>query len=107
MNIPLLAAGVAASAAAQVVLKFAARFRTGEVRWFGIMAASAALYGVSFFLYSILLRKSDISSLSPVMAIAVMILVTLAGVFLFGERMDPRRILGVAVGVAAIALLSS
>lgn len=106
MNILLLLCGVAASAAAQVCLKFSARFDPWGGRWIAFTAAGAACYGISFFIYSFLLRKEDISRISPVMTSAVVLAVVGAGVFLFGEEMTLRRGLGVALGLAAVFLLA-
>jgi drug/metabolite transporter (DMT)-like permease len=106
MNILLLGAGIACSALAQVALKFSARFASWGWKWIFAVAAGATLYGVSFLVYAFLLRKEDLSKLSPIMTSAVMLIVVAAGTFLFGERMTARRGLGIALGIGAIALLA-
>jgi len=102
----LLAAGVAFSALAQIIVKYSARFDAWGGRWLALTAAGAALYGISFLSYSFLLRKEDLSRTSPLMASAVALIVVLAGTLLFGETMTLRRGIGIALGLAAIALLA-
>ena len=106
MNTALLVAGIAFSSLAQITLKFSARFEAWGGRWLLLTLAGASLYGASFLSYSFLLRKGDLSRLSPVMSSAVALIVVSAGVLLFGEHMTPRRGIGIALGVAAVALLA-
>jgi len=106
MNITLLVTGIAFSSLAQIALKFSARFDAWGGRWILLTTAGAALYGASFLAYSFLLRKGDLSRLSPIMASAVALIVVLAGVLLFGEQMTVRRGIGISLGIAAIALLA-
>ena len=106
MNTALLVAGIAFSSLAQITLKFSARFDAWGGRWLLLTLAGASLYGASFLSYSFLLRKGDLSRLSPIMSSAVALIVVSAGVLLFGEHMTLRRGIGVALGVAAIALLA-
>jgi len=106
MNIVLLIAGIACSALAQIILKYSARFEAWGSRWIALSLAAAAMYGASFLAYSFLLRKEDLSKLSPIMASAVALIVVLAGTMLFGEQLTTRRGIGIALGIAAIALLA-
>ncbi|MFZ2634731.1 MAG: hypothetical protein WAZ99_10675 [Rectinemataceae bacterium] len=107
MNLPLVALGVLCSAAAQVMLKVASRFEGMETRWILSMLGGAGLYGISFVLYSAVLRKSALSRVAPFMAVAVALVASLAGIFLFGERFDAKRAAGLALGLAALYLLAS
>ncbi|HWR10721.1 MAG TPA: EamA family transporter [Rectinemataceae bacterium] len=106
MNILFLTAGVACSALAQIALKYSARFDAWGGRWLLVMAAAAAMYGASFLIYSFLLRKEDLSRISPLMTSAVAFIVVLAGTLLFGETMTARRGIGIVLGMAAIFLLA-
>ena len=106
MSTILLIAGIAFSSLAQIALKQSSRFDAWGGRWFMFTAAGAAMYGVSFLTYSFLLRKEDLSKVSPIMTSAVALVVVVAGVFLFGEQMTTRRGIGIALGIAAIALLA-
>lgn len=107
MNIVLPLFGIAASALAQIFLKYAAQFQARETRWFLCMGASLVSYGASFFLYAAILRTRDLSKISPIMASAVAILVVLAGSALFGEQISIKRAIGIAFGLVALYLLSS
>lgn len=106
MNVPLLIAGIAFSALAQIALKYSARFEAWGGYWLAFTAAATVMYGASFLAYSFLLRKEDLSKLSPLMASAVALIVVTAGMILFGEQMTPRRGIGIVLGIAAIALLA-
>lgn len=106
MNVLLLAGGVLFSALAQVILKVSARFPAWSIRWLAITAGGAAMYGGSFLIYSFLLRKADLSRISPIMTSATALLVVLAGVLLFGEPLTLRKGFGIALGLAAILLLA-
>lgn len=106
MNVLLLAGGVVFSALAQIILKLSARFPAWSVRWLAVTAGGAAMYGASFLIYSFLLRKADLSRISPIMTSATALLVVLAGVVLFGEPLSLRKGFGIALGLAAILLLA-
>lgn len=106
MSILLLTAGIGFSALAQIILKFSARFEAWGGRWLMYTAMGATMYGASFLIYSFLLRKEDLSRISPLMASAVALVVALMGMLLFGEEMTTRRGIGIALGIAAIALLA-
>lgn len=107
MNFLLPILGIAASALAQIFLKYAARYQVRAIQWFVFMGASLLAYGTSFFLYSAMLRTRELSKISPIMASAVALAVVLAGSVLFGENISLRRALGIAFGLAALYLLSS
>lgn len=106
MNAGLFAAGIALSATAQVAMKYASRFEAWGARWLVFMCSAGACYLASFFVYSALLRKDDLSRISPIMTSAVTLAAVIAGIFLFGEKFDLRKGAGIALGIAAIALLS-
>jgi drug/metabolite transporter (DMT)-like permease len=67
---------------------------------------SALLYASSFAVYAWILRRQDISRVSPLMGTAVTALVVLGGVMFFGETLSLRRIIGVLLACAAVALLA-
>lgn len=105
-NTVLLLLGIAGSALAQILLKYSSASTVGGGRWFFLVAASLAFYGASFFAYSFLLRKEELSRISPLMTSSVMLLVVLAGLLLFGEQLTLRKGLGIALGMAAVFLLA-
>jgi len=106
MNQILIPAGVLLSALAQVALKSAARFPVRSLSWYAAIAGAGLSYLVSFGVYSLILRKSELSRTSPLMASAVALLAAAAGMILFGETLTWRKGLGIVLGIAAISLLA-
>lgn len=102
----LIPVAAALSALAQIVLKHTSGRPPWSASWFLWLAASAALYGLSFFAYLYLLRLHPISKIYPLMTIIVIIVVSTYG-FLIGETISLRHLLGLALGLAAIGLLLS
>jgi drug/metabolite transporter (DMT)-like permease len=100
----LMVAGVACSAAAQVLLKRAGGAATAEARWFAWIAASALAYAAAFVLYAAILRRFPLSVAAPAMTVAVMCVVVGAGALL-GEPITGRHLLGLALGVASILVV--
>ncbi|HOI22244.1 MAG: EamA family transporter [Spirochaetia bacterium] len=106
MNWLLLICGILFSASAQLLLKQGARLKLWSASWIALAGGAALLYALSFAVYAWVLRKQDISKISPLMGSAVIALVVLGGVFLFGETLSLRRIAGVLLACAAVALLA-
>lgn len=103
-SVPAAVLGVLTSAAAQVLIKRAACHASFSAEWFAWMGASATSYAVSFVLYSIVLRRFSLSVIGPVMTVAVMCTVVLAGV-LMGESLEARQWAGIALGIGAIVTI--
>ena len=106
MNTILLIAGILCSALAQVLLKLSSKASLWSLPWLGTLGGAALSYGVSFILYSLILRKGELSRIGPLMTSAVALLVVLAGVFLFGEELTLRRGMGIGLAIAALAFLA-
>jgi drug/metabolite transporter (DMT)-like permease len=107
MNTLLIVSGVGLSALAQVLVKSASKTPLWSFAWVWWMALSIFSYATSFFAYSFLLRKNELSRLSPIMSSGVAILVAVAGILLFGEQINARKGLGICMGIIAILLLST
>ena len=107
MNWYMIALGMACSAAAQTMLKVATRWTAWSISWIASMASAAALYGLSFALYSFILRRGALSRIGPAMTVGVAALVVVAGVLVFEERVSPRHGIGLALGAGAVVLLLS
>jgi multidrug transporter EmrE-like cation transporter len=105
MNYLMIAAGLACSAGAQVMLKLASAHTAPSKAWLLPMGGAACLYAVSFVLYSLILKRGALSRIGPSMTVGVAILVVLAGLLFFGERLSPRQGLGLGLGLAALVLL--
>jgi multidrug transporter EmrE-like cation transporter len=106
MNVALLVSGIFCSALAQVLLKLSSKAAGWSLPWIGALGGAALSYGVSFFLYSLILRKSELSRIGPLMTSATALLVAAAGVILFGEDLTLRRGIGIGLGVAALVFLA-
>jgi len=96
--------GILFSAGAQLLIKKSAAFDVLSMPWILWMGAGLASYGVSFVLYSLILKSLPVSRVSPVMAIGVMIVVIFGGLF-WGETIHLRQLAGILLGLAAILLL--
>lgn len=93
------------SALAQVLLKVASTKQPNTFSWFMVMALSVAVYFLAFFFYSNALKLFPISLASPVNTIAVMLLVIMAGVLIWGEPLSLQKGTGVLLGVASLLVL--
>ncbi|MCK5249985.1 MAG: EamA family transporter [Spirochaetaceae bacterium] len=96
--------GILFSAGAQLLIKKSAVFDFLTPPWILWIGAGLVSYGVSFVLYSFILKSLPISRVSPVMAVGVMIVVVLGGMF-WGETLHFRQIAGILMGIGAILLL--
>lgn len=97
----------------QVLFKQVANATHGEsgARWLLALAAhplmwlAVMLYGGATLLWVNILQTLPLSRAYPVMALAFL-LVPLAGVVFFGERLDAKYLLGVALIMGGIVLVS-
>lgn len=103
-GLPAIALGVLTSALAQIFIKRAAAHAPFSQSWLGWMGGSALSYAASFVLYSIVLRRFALSTVGPVMTVAVMCTVVLAGL-LMGEALGPRQWIGLALGVGTVVAI--
>lgn len=102
----LVGLGVLTSALAQIMLKKSSSFFfLKEYNFFFYFVLGGLFYVVSFGIYAYALKIFDLSKISPVMTIGTMLLVVLAGIFVFREDISSRQLLGIALGVVSIALI--
>jgi len=106
VNVVLLVSGIICSALAQVLLKLSTKASVWSLAWLAALGGAVLSYGISFLLYSLILRKNDLSRISPLMTSATAILVVTAGILIFGEQVSLRRGIGIGLGVAALVLLA-
>lgn len=106
MTVLLVVVGVLCSATAQVLLKLSARWGLWTLPWVLSNGGAGLSYLVSFLLYSLILRKSELSRMGPLMTNAVSLLVAGAGILLFGETLSLRKVAGIALGAVALVLLA-
>lgn len=105
-NYLLVAAGVISSALAQIMLKKSGQFTfLKEPSFFLFFVLGGLFYGLSFVLYAYLLKVFNLSKISPFMTIATMLLVVVAGIFVFKEIITLKQGLGIMLGLASIMLI--
>ena len=68
--------------------------------------AGIVLYIGSFLMWLKLLQIMDISVVYPVFVAAAFIIVTIAAILIFGEKVNATRLVGIGVVVAGIAIVS-
>ena len=93
------------SAAAQLLVKGAAKYEIKTSNWLIFIGLSLVSYVIAFVLYSFTVRNFPISIAGPVNTIAVMIIVFILAALLFGEVITAQKILGIMFGLIAIILL--
>ena len=93
------------SAAAQLLVKGAAKYEIKTNNWLIFIGLSLVSYVMAFVLYSFTVRNFPISIASPINTIAVMIIVFILAALLFGEVITAQKVLGIVVGLIAIILL--
>lgn len=102
----LVILGMLTTALAQVLLKKAVYFEVRTISWLTYMAFSAVTYGLSFILYSRILKYFELNKIYPAMTVGQIMLITLYGL-LIGEMVTGRHALGLLLGVVAIYLILS
>jgi multidrug transporter EmrE-like cation transporter len=96
---------------AQVLIKHAGKSGVGAaglMSWLSpwiVLAASA--YGLSFLLTVRIFAENKLSTVVPLMAGATFMLVSLAGILLFGENVSLRKVMGSVAVLVGIFLLAS
>jgi drug/metabolite transporter (DMT)-like permease len=96
--------GALLSAAAQIMLKRTSGFANWSVPWALFFLLSAGIYGLAMLVYLYLLRMHPMSKIYPIVTLMVILIITLYG-FLIGERISPRHLVGLALGIGSIYLL--
>ena len=106
MNVYLMmCAGVVLNVLAQLIIKKSSAYDTLSCEWNYYMGCSIFLYGLSFWVYSYVLKKMALNVAAPVMSVATLVLVVLFSFFFFKEELSPRQISGLFLGAVAVLLL--
>ena len=105
MKFSVLFMPVIFSAAAQLLVKGAAKYEIKTTNWLIFIGLSLVSYMMAFGLYSFTVRNFPISIASPINTIAVMIIVFILAALLFGEVITAQKVLGIVFGLIAIILL--
>jgi len=96
---------VISAVVAQVLIKKASLSIPFEKKWISMILLSIAAYGITFLLQAYLMRLFPLSKIAPAAAMAIMVLVFICGVLLFGEIISSKQIVGVLLGVVSIYLI--
>lgn len=115
LGLLLVLVGVVLNVGAQIALKLAVRAQTG-VSWSdpaGLLRLAfdpwvilgLGLYAASVINWLVVLKRLDLGIAYPLMSVGY-ILTFLAGVWWFGEPVNTTRILGIAVIIAGVILLT-
>lgn len=104
----LVTAAVLCNALAQLMIKRGAPAALLPLAaWLNPRLATAVLlYGASFVLTVVVYARLPLSLISPLMAGAVFLLVSLGAASLLGESLGPLRLTGAALVLIGIALLA-
>ena len=102
----LVALGIITSALAQIMLKKSSQFTFfKEFDFFLFFVLGGLFYVVSFGLYAYVLKIFDLSKISPIMTIGVMVIVVATGALFFKETISLKQSLGSLLGLASIILI--
>lgn len=104
----LVLVAVLCNASAQVLMKRGGVTHAGDWHeWITpSLVGAAALYVVSFAITPVVYARMPLSLISPLMAGAIFVLISIASVLLFSESLNTMRILGMAFVFAGIYFLS-
>ena len=105
MKYAMVAAGIAASALAQILAKQASGQPSLSLRWFLFIGSAAGCYGAAFLLYVYILRQFPISRISPAMTVAVAAIVVIFGIAI-GEKLSPVHWWGLGLCLIGFILLA-
>ncbi|MDR3238079.1 MAG: EamA family transporter [Spirochaetia bacterium] len=94
------------NAGAQILLKKASLFSHRDNFFYLYVFYAGLLYIVSFVLYAIALKYFPITKLSPITMLGSMILIVLAGIFLYKEVINLKYVIGLLFGVISIILIA-
>lgn len=104
----LVAIAVLCNAGAQLLIKRGAPAAVFPlVQWLDLrLLAAVFLYGLSFFFTALVYARLPLSLVSPLMAGAIFVLVSVGAAWLFGETLGSLRLSGAALVLLGIALLA-
>jgi len=104
----LVLAAVLCNATAQVLMKRGGVAHAGDWHeWITLnLIGAAGLYVVSFAITPIVYARMPLSLISPLMAGAIFVLISLASVLMLGEHLNVMRVAGIACILAGIYFLS-
>jgi small multidrug resistance pump len=104
----LAAAAVVCNASAQLLMKKAGISDAFSIRqWMApSLAAAVLVYGLSFVLTALVFARLPLSLISPLMAGAIFVLISVFSVAFLGESLGALRLTGMACILVGIVLLA-
>lgn len=94
-----------AAIAAAVPIPFIKYYtETNNIQWIFLSMVS---YLTLILAYAIILQDKNITIIYPILKVLSVLIVIIAGVFLFRISLDIKSIIGIVLGMASIYLLSS
>lgn len=100
----MVAAGIVATALAQILLKQSSLHGVMSGPWLGFVGIAAGAYGLSFLLYALILKTYALNKIYPAMTVGQIVIVTIYGLAI-GEVIDTRHAVGLVFGAIAIYLI--
>lgn len=97
--------GVATNVLAQLCIKKSSIYNFLSIPWIVIMGIAILCYGLSFLVYSFILREAPLNIISPLMSISGMLLIVVSSSILFIEPISFRQVVGLMFGIISIILL--
>ncbi|MDL2309163.1 hypothetical protein LJC68_02335 [Bacteroidales bacterium OttesenSCG-928-B11] len=107
MKYLIVSLGVLLTVMAQVFVKVSANYQLWSSKFILFIGTSMITYCLAFLVQSYVVRLFPLSKVSPAMSIATMLLIVIAGVFLFQEVINVKQITGLALGMASVYLILS
>jgi uncharacterized membrane protein len=104
INWTCVAIGIVFSALAQLLIKLSGQYPFLSFRWLCFASGSVIFYAISFLLYFYILKRFELSRISPLMTVGVVLLVTVFGI-ISGEPLSWGKTVGVLLAVGAVFLL--
>lgn len=97
--------GVVVNVLAQLCVKKSTMYDFLSNKWLIMMSIAIVLYGISFLIYSFILRDAPLNIISPVMSISGMLLIVMTSSIIFVEPVSFRQFVGLVLGMISIILL--
>ena len=97
--------GIVSTVIAQISLKRAGGVDPFKSNWLILVSLSISFYGMSFVSYYFALRNFDISTIQPIMMVAIVTLIAIYG-FVVGESWNYFKLFGTLLAMFSIFLIS-
>lgn len=100
----VLVAIIALTAAGDYAIKHASGREDPFVSW--QFLSGIVLYGLPAIGWLLLMREFSLAQIGVIYSSATILILTALGVFMFGEQLNSRQVLGIAAAIASIWLVT-